>query len=209
MKVGGTRTAVIPGWLNVIADYDTAEEYLDAETGTHNIYTLHVADATTDIKKWEIDSLERYSKRVLDVADSVIYGFYYKCLNPEAVADKTVMPNDTTFYINYTGRLLNGQVFDTTMEDTAKFYGIYSASKTYSPVAINKKENYKNISMGDDSTAEGNLVDGFAYCCSILRPFEKGTCTFYSTRGYAANGNGSSIPAYASLRFDIDVVAKP
>lgn len=63
--------------------------------------------------------------------------------------------------------------------------------------------------MGDDSTAEGNLVDGFAYCCSILRPFEKGTCTFYSTRGYAANGNGSSIPAYASLRFDIDVVAKP
>ena len=209
MKVGGKRTAVVPGWLNVIADHETAQEYLDSETGTHNIYSLYVTDATTDIKKWEIDSLESYSKRVLGVADSLVYGFYYKCLNPDDVAKETVMPNDTTFYINYTGRLLNGLVFDTTIEDTAKFYGIYSASKTYEPVAINKKEDYRNTSMGDDSTAEGNLVDGFGYCCSILRPFERGICTFYSARGYAANGNGSSIPAYASLRFDIDVVAKP
>ena len=209
MKVGGTRTAIIPGWLNVVADHDTAEEYLDSETGTNNIYTLYVADATTDITKWELDSLERYSKRVLGAADSLVYGFYYKCRNPEEVEKETVMPDDTTFYINYTGRLLNGLVFDTTIEDTAKFHGIYSTSRTYEPVAINKKEDYTKTSMGDDSTSEGGLVDGFAYCCSLLRPFEKGTCTFYSTRGYASQGNGSSIPAYACLRFDIDVVKKP
>ena len=37
-------------------------------------------------------------------------GFYYKQL--QAPSDTTSFPKDTTIYINYTGRLLNGLVFD-------------------------------------------------------------------------------------------------
>ena len=100
-----------------------------------------------------VDSLERYTARVMNDVDSTFYGYYYQQL--KAPTDTTTLPRDTTFYINYIGRLLNGQVFDTTVEDTAKFYGIYSSSKTYEPKKVKLSENYKDITLGGSSTSDG------------------------------------------------------
>ena len=79
----------------------------------------------------------------------------------------------------------------------------------YKPVAINLTENYKEITMGEDSDSSSTLVEGFSFCCSQLHPFEKITCAFYSGLGYSSSGSGNSIPSFAGLRFEIDVVAKP
>jgi FKBP-type peptidyl-prolyl cis-trans isomerase len=38
---------------------------------------------------------------------------------------------------------------------------------------------------------------------------EKGMGVFYSPLGYSFNGSGSSIPGYAPLIFEIEIVAKP
>ena len=212
MKVGGTRTAVIPGWLNVTIDgdegYETGDDYFENETGTDAIYTITLTDKTDDIHKWEVDSLERYTARRMNDVDSTFYGYYY--LQLKEPTDTTTLPRDTTFYINYTGRLLNGQVFDTTVEDTAKFYGIFSSSKTYEPQQVVLSEEYTEITLGGSSSSDGSTtINGFAYCLSKMKAYEKGVCAFYSALGYGYSGSGNAIPKYAPLTFEIEIVEKP
>jgi FKBP-type peptidyl-prolyl cis-trans isomerase len=208
MRVGGTRTVAVPGWLNTTARYDTLEEYMAKVTGTSSVFDLELVEVIPDVKKWETDSVGRYVSRNFpgkSVADSLKYGFYYfRTGNPSSEKE---FKNDTTIYINYVARLLNGNVFDTNVKDTAKFYGLYSASRTYAPSKItwfSSDGTYADIKMGESS-----VIDGFSYALSKMHPHEKGAAVFYSGIGYGSSGSGSSIPAYASLRFDIEIVDKP
>jgi len=204
MKVGGTRKVIIPGWLMTNNRYSTEEGYLNKTTGTNAIYKIHISGMTSDIIKWQIDSLERYTARYMDNVDSTIYGFYYQQL--KAPKDTNAFGSDSTVYINYIGRLLNGQVFDTNIADTAKFYNIYSSSTTYEPTQINWGEAYTDLTMGSD---ENSIITGFSYCLFKMRSMEKARCVFYSTMGYGYSGSGAKIPSYAPLRFDIELVANP
>ena len=208
MRVGGTRKAIIPSWLYTIADYDTEAEYLKKNAGSNVIYTVSITDKTDDISSWEIKKLSKYVERYMDSVDSTKFGFYCKTLVEST--DTATFSEDTTFYINYTGRLLNGHVFDTTIEDTAKFYGIYNASKTYGPMYVTMSQEYTEITIASDMTETGTTtIDGFSYCLSRMKPMEKVVCAFYSKLGYGYSGSGSSIPKYAPLVFEIEAVAAP
>lgn len=211
MKVGGTRTVVVPGWLNSTLDekesYSTAEEFYKHKSGSNAIYRLTLTDKAKDIYKWEVDSLERFTAHKMNDVDSTFYGYYYQQLKEPT--DTTTFPRDTTFYINYIGRLLNGQVFDTTIEDTAKFYGIYSSSKTYEPQMVKLSETYTDITLGGTSSSDGSTtINGFSYCLSKLKAYEKGICAFYSALGYGYSGSGNAIPRFAPLTFEIEIVDK-
>jgi len=206
MKVGGSVKAVVPGWLLTYNRYDKAQNYIDKVTGTNAIYDIKVTDIIEDIEEWEIDSLSRYITANTDMApeDSVAYGFYYKQLRAPSSEDE--MPSDTTVYINYVGRLLNGLVFDTNVADSAKVYGLYSSSKTYEASQINMSSDYSDITMSSDETS---IIDGFALALSKMKAFEKGRAIFWSGRGYTYNGSGDAIPAFSPLIFDIELVEKP
>ena len=208
MKVGGKRTAVIPSWLYTIADLKTEADYLKKNSGTTTIYSLKIVDKTSDIEKWEIDSLQRYVALHMNAVDSVKFGYY--SLTLKEPTDTAKFGADTSFYINYTGRLLNGHVFDTTIEDTAKVHGIYSSSKTYSPMYITMATEESSITMGASSSESGTKpIDGFTFCLSRMRPMEKVVCAFYSGLGYSYSGSGSSIPMFAPLVFEIEAVETP
>ena len=229
MKVGGHRKAIIPSWLFSYKEFDSEEEYLEiSNTSSTLIYDVKIKDFTTDIDQWEIDSIGRFfsnDKVLIDgvpanqlftnkngwtmtEADSVKMGFYYKQL--QAPVDTAAFAVDTTIYINYTGRLLNGQVFDTTIENVAKDYKIYSDSKTYEPVQINwtdaETNDYTGITMGTD---ESSLIDGFRFLLWQMRAMEKGIGVFYSNLGYTSSGSGTTIPAYSPLIFEIEIVEAP
>ena len=210
MRIGGTRKAVIPGWLNVVKDYSTAEEYEKnaSASNTSAIYTISLVDKAPDIITWEIDSLMRYVAINMAGVDSTKYGYYCKTLK-QPTDDKT-FSSDTNYYIDYTGRLLNGHVFDTTIEDTAKVHGIYSPSKKYAPMYVNPAssgDSYKNVTIASNSTASGStVVDGFAYCLANIRHDEKVVCAFYSGLGYGYSGKSPVIPKFAPLIFEIEVV---
>ena len=230
MKVGGHRKAIIPAWLMSYKDLAKEEDYLDLATISSTlIYDIRIKDFTTDINQWEIDSIGRFFSNsqvlidgiaadkvfvnndgtVMTAKDSTSKGFYYKQLTPPST--KEAFPSDTTIYINYTGRLLNGQVFDTTIEDVAKDNNIYSSSKDYAPVQINwpntkENETHDKITMG---TSESSLVGGFTKILWQMKDKEKGMGVFYSALGYAQTGSGQLIPAYSPLIFEIEIVEKP
>lgn len=228
MNVGGTRRTIIPGWLMTYSRYTTEEEYLANVTGgTNSIYEIKITGQTGDISKWQVDSMYRFvGKDPLDLfgkitpADSAEYGFYYEgIINAEdgtydtekrdTDTASTLFPTDTTVYINYTGRLLNGQVFDTTVERTAKDNNIYSSSRTYEPVSISWGENYSGITMGSSSSS---VTSGFAktlWRMSCVEGVKSATGMFWSNFGYGYSGSGSTIPAYAPLIFEIEFTEKP
>ncbi len=213
MKVGGRKKIIIPSWLMTYNSYESADEYLEnSSNGSSCIYDITITDVTTDIAKYEIQEIGRYFSENHDIfgsfspADSLKghYGCYYKQLR--APFDTTSFPSDTSIYINYTGRLLNGQVFDTTDEKIAKDNNIYSASRTYAPTKINWGEKYEDITMG---TSSSSIISGFAITLWQMRAFEKGIGVFYSPLGYSYNGSGSTIPAYSPLVFEIEIVEEP
>ena len=220
MRVGGTRTVAIPSWLQTTLRYDTADKYLAESVSANDaIYTLtlrkKIADGLDEthgmghIYCWEADSLEKYVAVHMHGVDSTWYssseegskfGFYYDPVyRPDA---ENLMPRDTTFKINYTGRLLNGRAFDTTIANVAKDNDIYSASKTYEPVSITMSETLTEISL-DESTS---LIDGFRYALAWLHPHEKAVFAFYSPLAYSYSGSGMAIPPFSPLVFEIEVV---
>ena len=215
MQVGETRTAAIPYWLLTTNRYDSEATYMEkVTTGSNAIYTVTLKGMTDDIKQYEADLLDAYSKEHLGGIDSTYYagdeqnfkfGFYYKPLNASDVKMDYVMPSDTTMYLNYTGYLLDGKVFDTTIADVAKQHHIYNASRSYTPVKITRASKYTDIAMGESS----DLCAGFQAAIAMMHPMEKGTTLFWSGLGYSYGGSGSAIPPYAPLRFDLELVEQP
>ena len=195
MKVGGERTAAIPGWFATTDRYKTEEGYLKKVTGNNAIYTLAVKDAIKDIAKWQVDSIERYiARNFKEKVDSVMYGYYY--IQTQEPTDTTSIPKTEEVKVHYTGQLLNGQIFDTSDKDTAKDAHLYSEGKSYSPLSVTLKEDYTEMDM----------VKGFSYCVSNMKKGEKGICIFYSALGYEGSGSGETIPGYSPLRFDIEML---
>ena len=205
MKVGGRKTLVIPGWLSGSDRYDSEDGYLKNCSGTDYIYEIELVDAFNDADRWERDSLLKFmaANYPTAVEDTAMTGFFY--VKTKAGLDKE-FPYDTTFNINYTGRLLNGQIFDTTIKDSAKVWGLYSSSKEYGKTAVkwnNDGEDFSKITLGSEGT---EVITGFAYALSLMHPGEAGKCFFISKYGYSASGSGSGIPGYSPLCFELETV---
>lgn len=208
-NVGDSVSVAIPGWLMTTNRRASADEYYRNESGNAGIYTFRAVERITDIVRWELDSLDRYISKTYGqtkVGDSLKLGFYF--IRTGEPTEDISFEKDTVIYVNYTARRLDGQVFDTSVADTAKHYfgKDFRESTTYAPVQINCKQNYSDITMTSGNTS---VIDGFAYGLSHMHPFEKASFIFYSALGYAENGSGNAVPAYCPLRFDVEVVKKP
>lgn len=200
MRVGGTRTAAIPGWLMTSDYYETPEEYLKNCTGTDAIYSFTIREAIQDIVTWEVDSLVRYMRKHHPGVDSTALGYYY--IRTAEPLDTSSFESGNTVYLNYTGRLLNGQVFDSTIQDTTKKYRIFQDGKTYEPIQLAWSTDEEKLSFSSGS----NPIDGFEKCVRGMKAGEKGICFFYSALGYGANGSGNTIPPYSPLIFEIQML---
>ncbi len=212
MKEGGRKKIIIPSWLMSYSAYDTEEEYLaNSSSSASSIYDITVRTFTDSIQKHEIELIEKYMKENPEIFNDKMSndttGFYYQPLSDDSDLSFEEFPSDTTIYINYTGRLLSGLVFDTTYERVAKDNGIYSTSRTYEPVQINWGENWSDITMGSDNAT--SIISGFALTLWQMHPMEKGIGIFYSPLGYSYSGSGNSIPGYSPLIFEIEIVAEP
>ena len=208
MKVGGYKKVIVPSWLMSYSSYETAEEYLNQSSdNTTTVYEFTVVDYTDSIDVWQIDSIKRYITKnygSLDTFSNDTTGFYYKQL--KAPVSDEAFDTDTTIYINYVGKLLNGLVFDTNIERVAKDNHLFSNDKTYEPVSIKWGENHGDLTMGSSASS---VIAGFSMTLWKMKAMESGVGIFYSPLGYSYSGSEPSIPPYAPLIFEIEIVAKP
>lgn len=212
MKDGGTRTAIIPAWLLTTSRLENTQAYLNACTSTTPlIYTIKLYGQCEDIVQEQIDSLRRYVTRhygadvqpVRFPGSSEYEGQFYFISDTTAFKDVPQRSEDeTALHLNYTGRLLNGQVFDTTVEKAAKDAGIYSASKTYEGQSVTFSETMGDIKMGSTS----DLIKGFqAGLYKMHWAGQKAVVLFTSPLGYDTSGSGNKVPGYSPLLFELEI----
>lgn len=211
MKLGGTRRAIIPSWLLTTSRYSTIDSYLDACTSsTHLDYTVTLADQTNDITRHQ-------SARIAEVLKAKFPDAKSEAISEDATDDgsfwfvSTYMPSDAedreeaaSMRLNYTGYRLDGQIFDSSIKKTAIDAGIYSSSRTYTPLDVSFTSGWSEISIGGTTT----MVDGFkAGVWRMKRAGEKAVVAFTSDHGYKSNSTGEYIPAYCPLIFELELLA--
>ena len=95
--------------------------------------------------------------------------------------------------INYTGRLLDGRIFDTSVESDAREAGLYQERRNYEPLS------YKVGEMG--------LIKGWEDGVMGLPQGSRVTLIIPSELGYGERGAGDLIEPNTPLRFDLEIVS--
>lgn len=94
--------------------------------------------------------------------------------------------------VNYTGRLLDGTIFDTSDEATAKSAGTYDERREYIPIEF--------------PVGQGQVIPGWDEGLMLMSVGSKGQFIIPSAIGYGAQGGGP-IPPFSPLVFDVELVA--
>jgi FKBP-type peptidyl-prolyl cis-trans isomerase len=163
-------------------------------------------------KKWETDEITMLQKRQQEKAelqlkeDAKIIANYLKenKITAQATSSGLCYVIDTpgqgaqpkqgnTIKVNYTGRLIEGKVFDTSLADVAKQHGIHNSAKTYEAIAF--------------QLGVGQVIKGWDEGIMCLHPGTKARLFIPSALAYGSQGVGNGlIPANAILVFDVELV---
>lgn len=202
MGVGGHCKAAIPGWLLSTSRYSSGEEYLKNLSSDTDalIYEFTIVEAVSDPIEWQMERMKEALGSSWEQADSLADGVYY-------IQDKPASNPDTTFtssskvHINYCcRRLLDNAGVDSNIADSAKVFGTWSSSSSYSASQINWADSASELTMGSNSS---DVIDGFAYGILNMKPGEKGRVYMNSNYAYGSAGSGSAIPGYCPIYFEI------
>jgi len=97
-----------------------------------------------------------------------------------------------TLLVNYTGRTLNGHVFDSSVESVARQAGLQQPGRTYEP--------FKFV------VGQGQVIPGWDEGLQLMTEGSKATFIIPSKLAYGEQGGGNDIPPYSTLVFDIELV---
>lgn len=93
--------------------------------------------------------------------------------------------------VNYTGKLLDGTVFDTSDEATAKQTGLYDERRPYEPIEF--------------PLGKGQVIPGWDEGIALMQAGSKGIFIIPSAIAYGPQGGGP-IPPYSPLVFEVELV---
>ncbi len=115
-------------------------------------------------------------------------GLYY--VIEEEGTGEPVAPG-TTMTVDYAGYLLDGTLFDTSIEALAKENNAFIEGRPYAPLPV--------------TVGMGQVIPGWDEGLLLLKKGAKGKFIIPSPLGYGENGAGAMIPANSVLVFDVDV----
>lgn len=151
----------------------------------------------------EVKQSERAAERILEEdkiiqdyinekglkAEKTESGLYY-VIEEEGTGDP-VTPG-TTMLVDYAGYLIDGTLFDTSMENIARENDIFNENRpAYEPLPV--------------SVGMGQVIPGWDEGLLLLKKGSKGKFIIPSPLGYGENAMGAMIPANSILVFDVDV----
>jgi FKBP-type peptidyl-prolyl cis-trans isomerase FkpA len=95
--------------------------------------------------------------------------------------------------VNYTGKLTNGTIFDTSVEKDAKTAGIFNDKRPYEPITF--------------TLGQGEVIPGWDEGISMMKVGGKAKLVIPSVLGYGERGaGGGAIPPCAVLVFEVELV---
>jgi FKBP-type peptidyl-prolyl cis-trans isomerase FkpA len=143
----------------------------------------------TKMKEAEMAALQNYVNLNKLTANSTASGLKYVITAPSAQAKP--MPGDTVL-VNYTGKTLDGKVFDSSVEANAKAAGLQQPGRTYEPIKV--------------VVGQGQVIKGWDEGLLLLPEGSKAILLIPSDLGYGAQGAGADIKPYSTLIFDMELV---
>ena len=109
-------------------------------------------------------------------------------LKPKPLAGDTV-------FVNYTGKLLNGQVFDTSIAAVAQQAGLNEPGRTFEPISF--------------PVGQEKVIPGWDEGLLLLNEGSKATFIIPSSLAYGEQGSsdGNTIPPFSTLVFNVELVS--
>jgi len=140
--------------------------------------------------KEDVKVITDYLKENNIVAQATSSGLHYAIETP----GRGVRPKQgSKVKVNYTGRLLDGKVFDTSLAEVAEQHGIHNPQKTYEPIEF--------------QLGVGQVIQGWDEGIMCLHKRAKARLFIPSTLAYGSQGAGNGlIPANAILIYDVELV---
>jgi FKBP-type peptidyl-prolyl cis-trans isomerase FkpA len=139
-------------------------------------------------KNEEPKSLAKYLEDNKITVKPTASGLYFietkKGNGPKATAKDVVR-------VIYTGRLLDGQVFDSNDMEAAKAAGIYDERRPYQPADISLEQ----------------VIKGWQEALILMNAGSKARLIIPSEIGYGEQGSPPVIPPYSPLVFDIELIS--
>lgn len=141
------------------------------------------------VKATEMVTLANYIKTKGIVAKTTPSGLHY-VVKSAGIKPKPL--NGDTVYVNYTGRTLDGKVFDSSVEADAKAGGLNQPGRTYEPISF--------------ALGTGRVIKGWDEGLALLNEGSKATFIIPSALAYGERGAGEDIKPYSTLVFDVELV---
>ena len=194
MRSGGYTTIALPKSSSSHL-YSMYDAFTSTEEANNYLYEFVIDTVINDIISYQDKEMRAWFRSHYDSEATIDEHQFFKKLE-EHTADSDTIPEGTSVSVRYIGRLMNGQVFDTNIEDTAKFYRIWSGDKTYSGMDISYYKSDESKFASDNS-----VVTGFGNAILKMNMGEKAVTVFNSDLGYGADGKNPAIPEYSPLVF--------
>lgn len=192
--------------------YMAAQHNLEKDTKI--LLHLHLQDIMTEeaYKKWETEQIAMLQEKQQEQAakqlqeDSKAITNYLKAQQITATAtasglhyviDKpgqgALPKSGSKVKVNYTGQILGGKVFDTSLAEIAKKHDIHNPQRTYEPIEF--------------QLGVGQVIQGWDEGIMLLHKGAKARLFIPSTLAYGSqNVGGGLIPANSILMFEVELV---
>jgi len=149
-----------------------------------------IAERNAEISKISADEVNAENKYATDnklivttTASGLKYAITKAGLKPKPQTGDTV-------YVNYTGKLLNGKVFDSSIQADAVKAGLNQPGRTYEPISV--------------IIGEHHIIQGWEEGLLLVNEGGKATFIIPSKLAYGEQGMGD-IPPFSPLVFDLQI----
>lgn len=151
-----------------------------------------IAERNAAIAKMQQDELVIADKYIADnklAVKATPTGLKYVVTQPST--GRKPVAGDTVL-VNYTGRTLNGKVFDSSIQSVAQAGGLNQPGRNYEPIKV--------------IVGQGQVIPGWDEGLLLLNQGSKATFVIPSTLAYGSQGAGEDIAPFSTLVFDVEVV---
>lgn len=161
-----------------LSSYDAPKAFADAQS------------AKVEAAKKAEEEREAMIAELSEGMEKTESGLYYQVLEAGSGAKPA---NGQKVLMNYSGYLVDGTLFDSSIEEVAKEGGRYNAGRKYEPFEV-------------EASMNARVIQGWREAVTRMRVGDKWKLLISPEMGYGSRGAGALIPPNAWLIFEVEMV---